>query len=201
MPVLARTVFENPSAKGLNGSNRLENESALPPSGVLLMISWLEQTPPFDPCVKIERVATGICILRVNYAHCPHFKTESCRRIRHSGGQSDTLIAIATQLTQPRMLRVSPDTPALPAPTGEGTSDSLIVLEGEGRGEGWAVPAADEESAVLRGEFENLWPLQLVDLRDEEMVGTLFRLLRKLPQVKGASLARKGWLCVLGYYV
>ncbi|CAN0528892.1 unnamed protein product, partial [Ectocarpus sp. 12 AP-2014] len=50
-------------------------------------------------------------------------------------------------------------------------------------GEGWAVPAADEESGVLRGEFENLWPLQLVDLRDEEMVGTLFKLLRRLPQV------------------
>ncbi|CAN0413805.1 unnamed protein product, partial [Hapterophycus canaliculatus] len=43
---------------------------------------------------------------------------------------------------------------------------------------------ADDESSVLRGEFENLWPLQLLDLRDEEMVGTLFRLLRRLPQVR-----------------
>ncbi|CAN0473831.1 unnamed protein product, partial [Ectocarpus sp. 8 AP-2014] len=67
---------------------------------------------------------------------------------------------------------------------GQGTAGaSLIELDGEGHGEGWAVPAADEESGVLRGEFENLWPLQLVDLRDEEMVGTLFRLLRRLPQV------------------
>lgn len=46
------------------------------------------------------------------------------------------------------------------------------------------MPAADDESGVLRGEFEDLWPLQLVDLRDEEMVGTLFRLLRRLPQVR-----------------
>lgn len=67
-------------------------------------------------------------------------------------------------------------------PEGQGgAGGSLIELEGYG--EGWAVPAADEESGVLRGEFENLWPLQLVDLNDEEMVGTLFRLLRRLPQV------------------
>lgn len=47
------------------------------------------------------------------------------------------------------------------------------------------MPAADEESGVLRGEFENLWPLQLLDMRDEEMLDTLFRLLRKVPQVSG----------------
>lgn len=74
-----------------------------------------------------------------------------------------------------------------PAPNGQGSAAaaSLIDLEGEGEGagEGWAAPAADEESGVLRGEFENLWPLQLVDLRDDEMIGTLFRLLRRLPQV------------------
>lgn len=69
-------------------------------------------------------------------------------------------------------------------PAGEGAIESLLVLEGEVNGEGWAVPAADEESTVVKGEFENLWPLQLVDLRDEEMVGTLFRLLRTLPQVR-----------------
>lgn len=68
-------------------------------------------------------------------------------------------------------------------PAGQGAVGSLIGLEGEGYGEGWAVPAADEESSVLRGEFENLWPLQLVDLKDGEMVGTLFLLLRRLPQV------------------
>ncbi|CAM9352584.1 unnamed protein product, partial [Phaeothamnion confervicola] len=34
-----------------------------------------------------------------------------------------------------------------------------------------------------RGEFEDLWPLQLLDLRDEDMMDTLFRLLRTLPQV------------------
>lgn len=71
-----------------------------------------------------------------------------------------------------------------PPPGGQGSAaGSLIDLEGEGHGEGWAAPAADDESGVLRGEFENLWPLQLVDLRDDEMVGTLFRLLRRLPQV------------------
>ncbi len=75
-----------------------------------------------------------------------------------------------------------------PPPDGQGSAAaavSLIDLEAEGShdGEGWAAPAADEESGVLRGEFENLWPLQLVDLRDDEMVGTLFRLLRRLPQV------------------
>lgn len=43
---------------------------------------------------------------------------------------------------------------------------------------------------MLRGEFENLWPLQLVDLRDEEMVGTLFRLLRRVPQVRHLGSAR-----------
>lgn len=75
-------------------------------------------------------------------------------------------------------------------PAGQGAAGSLIVLEGEGYGEGWAVPAADEESSVLRGEFENLWPLQLVDLKDGEMVGTLFRLLRRLPQV-----LHRCWLC------
>lgn len=93
-------------------------------------------------------------------------------------------------------------------PAGEGISDALLVLEGEGYGEGWAVPAADEESAVMRGEFENLWPLQLVDLRDKEMVGTLFRLLRTLPQVCTAvpwfRARRRGWgcggkMCVHGY--
>lgn len=71
-----------------------------------------------------------------------------------------------------------------PLPAAESTVDSLLALEGEGYGEGWAVPAADEESGVLRGEFENLWPLQLVDMRDEEMLDTLFRLLRKVPQVR-----------------
>lgn len=73
--------------------------------------------------------------------------------------------------------------PPPPVPVAEVVNESLLVLEEEGYGEGWAVPAADEESSVLRGEFENLWPLQLVDLRDDEMVGTLFRLLRRLPQV------------------
>lgn len=75
-----------------------------------------------------------------------------------------------------------------PVPAGEGASKSLIALEGEGYGEGWAVPAADEESTVVKGEFENLWPLQLVDLRDKEMLGTLFRLLRTLPQVRPPTL-------------
>lgn len=70
-----------------------------------------------------------------------------------------------------------------PIPTGDVVIDSNTLLEGEGYGEGWAVPAADEESDVQRGEFENLWPLQLVDLKDMDMVGTLFRLLRRLPQV------------------
>lgn len=36
----------------------------------------------------------------------------------------------------------------------------------------------------MRGEFEDLWPLQLVDLRDDDMFGTLYRLLRTLPQVR-----------------
>ena len=53
------------------------------------------------------------------------------------------------------------------------------------------MPAADEESGVLRGEFENLWPLQLLDMRDEEMVDTLFRLLRKVPQVRAGSPPEK----------
>lgn len=75
-----------------------------------------------------------------------------------------------------------PTPPVVPA--GERATDALSSLEGEGYGEGWAVPAADEESAILHGEFENLWPLQLVDLRDDEMLGTLYRLLRTLPQVK-----------------
>lgn len=70
-----------------------------------------------------------------------------------------------------------------PIPTGDVVINSHTLLEGEGYGEGWAVPAADEESDVQRGEFENLWPLQLVDLKDMDMVGTLFRLLRRLPQV------------------
>lgn len=79
--------------------------------------------------------------------------------------------------------RLSPGASPPPLPASESTVDSLLALEGEGYGEGWAVPAADEESGVLRGEFENLWPLQLLDMRDEEMLDTLFRLLRKVPQV------------------
>lgn len=77
-----------------------------------------------------------------------------------------------------------------PVPAGDVVIDSHALLEGEGYGEGWAVPAADEESGVLRGEFENLWPLQLVDLKDMDMVGTLFRLLRRLPQVILKSFSR-----------
>lgn len=70
-----------------------------------------------------------------------------------------------------------------PVPAGERTND--VVLDGEGGyGEGWAVPAADEESTIMKGEFEDLWPLQLVDLRDDDMFGTLYRLLRTLPQVR-----------------
>ena len=50
---------------------------------------------------------------------------------------------------------------------------------------------------MLRGEFENLWPLQLVDLRDEEMVGTLFRLLRRVPQVLlfGCAVVCRVFVC------
>lgn len=84
--------------------------------------------------------------------------------------------------------------PPPPAPTGE-AAEALIQLDGEGYGEGWAVPAADEESGVLRGEFENLWPLQLVDLRDEEMMAVLFKLLRRLPQVPSVTrFTRRGLL-------
>eukprot|EP00953_Heterococcus_sp_UTEX-ZZ885_P036643 18856-Heterococcus_DN1.PRE.2 len=32
-------------------------------------------------------------------------------------------------------------------------------------------------------EYHDLWPLQLIDLKDEDMIGTLYRLLRHLPQV------------------
>ncbi|CAN0521211.1 unnamed protein product, partial [Ectocarpus sp. 12 AP-2014] len=59
------------------------------------------------------------------------------RGVKHGGGENGT--------------------PPPPPPEGQGTTGaSLIELDGEGHGEGWAVPAADEESGVLRGEFENL---------------------------------------------
>jgi hypothetical protein len=32
-------------------------------------------------------------------------------------------------------------------------------------------------------EYHDLWPLQLIDLKDEDMISTLYRLLRHLPQV------------------
>lgn len=94
------------------------------------------------------------------------------------------------------LLRVLLDASPPPVPEGQGgAGGSLIELDGYG--EGWAVPAADEESGVLRGEFENLWPLQLVDLNDEEMVGTLFTLLRRLPQVcKLQALSEEGFIDV-----